>query len=120
MKAFHMTNDLDLDFDGRELVFTEGLHQLAQEAENSIGTRKGEWFLDEEEGMSYDALYHKPFNKNEFRTDMIESFSGMTQPINMLEAKFGQPNAFRSIGVEVKLRTVDGEILQLDDLEVGE
>lgn len=119
MKAFEMTDDGDIRFDGRDLVLVEGIHEIAQEMEMSFGTRKGEWFLDELEGANFDALYNKPFDENEFRTDLIESLSGATQQINVLNMNFGTVTPTRSISLVVEAQTEDGELIQLNQLEVG-
>lgn len=119
MKAFRLTDNGDLDFNGSEFVMIEDLHQLAQEAEFSFGTRKGEWFLDENEGMDFSALYQKPFDENEFRTDLIESLQGTTQQLDVMEANFGNVTPDRKISLDVKMETSDGRILNLENTEVG-
>lgn len=119
MRAFELSDKGDLIFNGTELVMTEGLHQIAQEMELSVGTAKGEWFLDEDEGMDYSSLYdQRPFNKDEFRNDAIESLDGTTQPLIVTELLIGKPIG-RSVKVELKAETEDGELIQINDLEVS-
>lgn len=118
MKSFAI-KDGDIIFDGTDIGIVENLQQLAQEADISVGVAKGEWFLDEESGTSHDALYKKPFNESEFKTDVIEGLSGCSQQLMLLDAEFSKPDSDRKIRVDLVIKTVDGEILNLDELEVG-
>lgn len=119
MKSLAIDDNGDLIFNGTDLEVVDGLEQLAQEAEMSVGVAKGEWFLDEDAGTSYDALYNRPFNESEFRNDVIEGLSGTTQELSLLSATFSKPTTDRKTRLDISLKTTDGEILNISDLEVG-
>lgn len=119
MKALKIAGN-DLDFSDYGLSLCDGLEQLAQEAKMSYGTVRGEWFLDEEAGMSLESIKTKPMNEVEFKNDAIVALEGTSQEIETESIEIKKDTITRKLNVEVKLKTVDGYILPITNMEVAE
>lgn len=119
MKAFRMIGN-DLDFSNYSLTLCEGLEQLAQEAKVSYGTVQGEWFLDEEAGMSLESIKVKPIDEVEFKNDALLALEGTSQEIETESIDLVRDTVTRKLTVQVTLKTVDGEILPITNVEVDE
>lgn len=117
MKALKIAGN-DLLFDNYTLQLCSELEQLAQEAKMSYGTVLGEWFLDEEIGMSLESIKTKPMNEVEFKNDALLALYGTSQEIETESIDLKQNTINRELTVEVKLKTVDGEILPITNMEV--
>lgn len=117
MKALKL-NGNDLDFSNYSLQLTDGLSQLAQEAHLSYSTVQGEWFLDEETGMSLDSIKVKPMNEIEFKNDAIAALEGTSQELETESIELSQDTINRKLRADVVLKTVDGEILPITRMEV--
>lgn len=117
MKAFSMDDD-DLEFNGKEFVVLHGIDQLAQEAEMSVTTIKGEWFLDEEIGFDMSSMKVKPFNPNEFRHDIIASLQGTSNVLSVTKLDLEPNYDTRKAYVTFEAITDEGELLQISRLGV--
>lgn len=117
MKAFSLDGD-DLEFNGKEFVVLHGIEQLAQEAELSVGTIKGEWFLDEEAGFDMSSITTKPFNANEFRTDLIASLEGTSSTLSVTKLDLDLNYQSRKAFVTFEAITDQNELLQIATLGV--
>lgn len=117
MKAFSMDGD-DLEFNGKEFVVLHGIDQLAQEAEMSVMTIKGEWFLDEEIGLDMSSIKTKPFNPNEFRHDIIACLQGTSNVLSVTKLDLETNYEDRKAYVTFEAITDQSELLQISRLGV--
>lgn len=58
MQSLKLVNG-DLVFEGGELLMIDGPDELAQSAQLTLGTNKGEWFLDPDLGIDFDVFNAK-------------------------------------------------------------
>lgn len=59
MKDFKLDASGDVVITRGEIAFVEGAELMRQSAQQVIGTNKGEWRFDEEEGIDFDAVLGK-------------------------------------------------------------
>ncbi|KRI55732.1 DUF2634 domain-containing protein, partial [Acinetobacter baumannii] len=67
--------DGDLVIENGNLIMVEGDEELAQSVAATLQTRKGEFFLEPEHGMSFRNMLGKVADQDETRDDIIEAIS---------------------------------------------
>lgn len=117
MKSLKLDESGDLVFQNGTFVLVEGDDELAQQIRSSYKMRKGEWFLDEEEGMERDPFFTKLFDEDEARDAIIESTSETSEPLEYEEITFTHM-ANRRLQVDVKVKKSDGETLEVEGVEL--
>lgn len=59
MKGFALTENGDLLIENGEIQMAHGTDLTMQTIKSTFGTKKGEWFLDWEQGIDYDSIFGK-------------------------------------------------------------
>ena len=59
MKGFALSDNNDLVIQNGELQLVEGTDLLRQTVQTVLNTNKGEWFLDEDEGINFRNILGK-------------------------------------------------------------
>lgn len=116
MKALKLDETGDFILENGEFVMIEGDEQLAQEAEISIGTKKGEWFLNLDEGMDRTPIIGKNFNENGARSSIIESLIGTSEPLAAESIVFAKVD--RTLLVDAEFKKEDGTRLSVEGVRL--
>jgi len=95
----------DLAFDGNDLAVLEGVEELAQCCRITIGTNRGEWFLNPDMGIDFNVFLGKQPNEDQMREELRQGL--LQEPrISTVDAIEIQPDraerkqtvAFRATG----------------------
>ena len=84
MKSLLLDKDGDFVINDNNFVMVEDEIELAQSLRLLYGTRKGEWFLDENAGLERENIFAKIFNEDAIRDDIIEA-SGQEERVSGIE-----------------------------------
>lgn len=104
MKAFAFDKNNDVIISDRQIQMVEGDEQLSQEYQITLSTNKGEWFLNEEEGVNMESLHGKHVNKDEARQDIIEASVDLSEEITIEEINFNQNTSTRRSDITIRAR----------------
>ncbi|OAH53073.1 hypothetical protein AWH48_11995 [Domibacillus aminovorans] len=111
--------DGDLVFENNEWIFVEGDEELAQSVEDVLQTRKGEFFLEAEHGISYDHLLGKRADQAEARDDIIEAISQENRIQSVTDVRIIDDKGKRNRSVSLALEKEDGTKIVLREVPVN-
>jgi phage baseplate assembly protein W len=107
----------DLVVKDGNLVMISGDEELIQSVQSTLRTRKGEFFLDPEYGLSYNNLLGKAISEEEARDDIIEALSkderiGAVKDISFLKEG-------RTLKVSLTIQKQDETELTIDEVDLN-
>lgn len=111
MKAFALDKNNDIIFANNELQLVTGNDQLAQEVKVSLTVAKGEWFLDETEGLNRYSIMRKNPNKDEVREDILEAISDTSEEVVVDSMTFSDIIDRKASVTMTMRKTEDDEII---------
>jgi phage baseplate assembly protein W len=111
----------DLVIENGELVMISDDEELVQSVQAILGTRKGEFFLDSEHGLSHENVLGKPANQDLARDDIIEALMQEERVASILAVNFDDDKAKRKRNVSLTIEKSNGSQLPIDggDFDVG-
>ncbi|UMZ35543.1 DUF2634 domain-containing protein [Priestia megaterium] len=111
----------DLVIENGELVMISGDEELVQSVQAILGTRKGEFFLDSEHGLSHENVMGKPANQDLARDDIIEALMQEERVASIPTVNFNDDKAKRKRNVSLTIEKDDGSQLPINggDFDVG-
>ena len=118
MKSLKLDESGDLVFENGSFVVIDGDDELAQQIRSSYKMRKGEWFLDEDEGMEREPFFTKLFNEDDARDAIIDSTSETSEPLEYEDIIFTKVENSRRLQVDVRVKKSDGETLVVEGVEL--
>jgi len=71
MKGFKLSNG-DVVIENNKIVMVDGNDLLRQTVESVLQTNKGEWFLNEDEGINFKAILKKAPDFDEIRGEILD------------------------------------------------
>ncbi|CAM4013007.1 DUF2634 domain-containing protein [Mesobacillus zeae] len=110
--------DGDLVFENGDWIFAEGNEELVQSVEAILQTSKGEFFLEEEHGLSHSNLVGKEANQEEVRDDIIEALSQEERIASVRDITFFDNKKIRHRTVNITLEKGDGSQLTLEEVSL--
>ncbi|MFP7414370.1 DUF2634 domain-containing protein [Priestia filamentosa] len=111
--------DGDLVIEDNNLIMVEDDEELAQSVKSVLQTRKGEFFLDEEHGMSFDNILGKVADQAATRDDIIEAVSQEERIRSVTDVSFSDNPKTRIREVKMTLEKEDGAELELEEVVIG-
>lgn len=73
----------DTGYNKKEVMMTEGSDLLRQTIERVISTNKGEWFLNKEEGIHFDATLGKQFVPDMLKSEIMLALKQVDENLMM-------------------------------------
>ncbi|RAS75251.1 DUF2634 domain-containing protein [Priestia endophytica] len=111
--------DGDLVIENNNLIMVEDDEELAQSVKSILQTRKGEFFLDTEHGMSFDNILGKVADQAATRDDIIEAVSQEERIRSVTDVSFSDDAKTRIREVGMTLEKEDGTELELEEVVIG-
>ncbi|MDE3837943.1 hypothetical protein C0966_00780 [Bacillus methanolicus] len=111
--------DGDLVVENGELVMIDGDEELAQSIRSILETRKGEFFLEPEHGLSYENLLGKNTNKEALRDDIIEAVSQEPRVESIPDIQIIDDRKARKRSVKLTIQKETGELVEIGEVELG-
>lgn len=106
MKGFYLDSNGDVAIKYGRIALIEGSDLIKQTIQQVLNTNKGEWWLNEDEGIDF----HKFVAKSPDADEMQAEISAALQLIDdsFVITEFSVERAGRSLTVHFKARSVDG------------
>ncbi|PFJ03223.1 DUF2634 domain-containing protein [Priestia megaterium] len=111
--------DRDLVIENNDLVLINDDEELIQSVQNTLLTRKGEFFLDPEEGVSHDNLLGKGTSNEEARDDIIEALSRDERIQAVSNITFIDNLETRVRQISLTIQKLDETELTIDEVELN-
>ena len=105
MKSFS-TYDGDVVV-GKTIEMVEGSELLRQKIERVIGTNKGEWSYDADEGIDFGVVFRKNPDENEIRATIEEALVHIDETLTI--AEFSMKMTGRTAEISFTVVNGDGE-----------
>jgi phage baseplate assembly protein W len=110
--------DIVIDENG-DIVMVEDDEELAQSVRSILETRKGEFFLEPNHGVSFDNLLGKQANQHEARDDIIEAVSQEARVAAVTEVVITDDRKTRKRSVNVTVQKEDGTQVEVGEVNIG-
>jgi phage baseplate assembly protein W len=107
----------DLVVENGNLIMISGDEELIQSVQSILRTRKGEFFLDPEYGLSYDNLLGKGASEAEIRDDIIEALSKDDRIGTVTNISFVKEG--RTLKISLTIQKQDETELTIDEVELN-
>ncbi|QSX19986.1 DUF2634 domain-containing protein [Priestia megaterium] len=107
----------DLVVENGNLIMISGDEELIQSVQSILRTRKGEFFLDPEYGLSYDNLLGKGASEAEIRDDIIEALSKDDRIGAVTNISFIKEG--RTLKISLTIQKQDETELTIDEVELN-
>ena len=104
----------DLAILNYDLALTQDGQITAQKVKQALTTFKGEWFLDESEGMPYiQEIFGKNPDLNRIKSLYIRAIQSVAEVTEILELDLTEDKQSRTLSVDMKLRDLGGNIVEV-------
>lgn len=110
--------DIVIDENG-DIVMVEGGEELAQSVRSILETRKGEFFLETDHGLSFDNILGKQLKKMEARDDIIEAVSQEPRVAAVTDVVFTDDRKARKRSVKITIQKEDGSQVEVGEVNIG-
>lgn len=117
MKSPKIVNG-DLVFENGDVVWVEGDEDLVQSTSINFKTRLGEFFLEEDAGLSRDNILGKNFDDDLIRDDIIEAAMKDERIASVEDIEITNNRVERKRIISFTITKEDGGTVQLEEVEV--
>lgn len=104
------TKDGDVVIKDGDICFTEGMDLIRQTVENVIGTNKGEWFLNADEGINFKNILTKNPNNDVIRNEIINGLRQIDKSFILVDYKSDFVN--RMLHIKFKAKNNNNETIK--------
>jgi hypothetical protein len=111
MKSFAL-KDGDIVIENGELVMVEEQEETVQSIQIGIGTHKGEWFLDLEEGINFLLMVDKTVSEAEKREEIYNTLMKQEQIKSVESIDFHFDRSTRALTVSFQATSTEGESIE--------
>lgn len=104
--------DGDIVIKNGDICFSEGMDLIRQTVESVIGTNKGEWFLNADEGINFKNILIKNPDNDIIRNELINGLRQIDESFILIDYKISFVNRTLYINFEAKNNndeTIKGE-----------
>lgn len=107
-------NKSDLVIIDYDLALTSDGEITVQKVKQALTTFKGEWFLDESQGMPYvQEIFGKSPNLNRIKSLYIRAIQSIPEVTEILELNLTEEKQSRTLNVDMKLRDLGGNVIEV-------
>lgn len=111
MKGFALDSNGDVIIENNRIKMIDGNELIRQKVQTVIGTNKGEWFLNIDEGIDFNNLLGKKKDDEIIRNEIIQGLQQVDSSfvLETFNCDFDRKN--RKLTVNFKAKNSDGEIV---------
>lgn len=104
----------DLAIINYDLALTKDGQITVQKVKQALTTFKGEWFLDESQGMPYiQEIFGKNPDLNRIKSLYIRAIQSVPEVTEILELDLTEDKPLRTLNVDIRLRDLGGNIVEV-------
>lgn len=112
--------DGDLEIQGNTIPLVSGKDAIAQDVLRRLAMFKGEWFRDTRIGVPYyESILVKNPSLPVVRTIYTEAILETPGVSSLSNLTVTFTDATRSLAISFEIRTIDGDVLDFDDVLIG-
>ncbi|HAU87426.1 MAG TPA: hypothetical protein DCW90_18665 [Lachnospiraceae bacterium] len=109
MNSFLLDKKGDLKKVNGDFQFISGKDEVVQQIKQILKTNKGEWFRNEDYGISYENLQQRHINEDLVKDVVRDGISQCSEDITIESIEIGYKKEYRLLYVEFKAYFSDGE-----------
>lgn len=110
MKGFMLDNNGDIVIN-KDIVFVNDLELLRQTIQTVIGTNKGEWWFNKNEGINFNNILIKNPNYDIIRAEIIDGLSQVDGNIELQKFSCLLDKNVRKLYINFSAKKQDGTII---------
>ncbi|KHD86379.1 hypothetical protein NG54_03445 [Heyndrickxia ginsengihumi] len=110
--------DGDIVIENGDVVMVEDDEELAQSLRIVLGTRKGEFALEPDHGLTFDNILGKQANEFEARDDIIEALSQDDRVSAVTGITFADDRTKRRRSISISVQKEDGTEIDVEGVDV--
>lgn len=85
MQGFKLDSNGDIMLENGKISIVSGTDLMAQTLKTVIGTNKGEWFMNDDEGIDFDSVIGKGITEDMQRAEIIDACGQVDQNLQLTE-----------------------------------
>lgn len=109
MNSFLLDKKGDLKKVNGDFQFISGKDEVVQQIKQILKTNKGEWFRNEDYGITYENLQQRHINEDLVKDVVCDGISQCSEDITIESIEIGYKKEYRLLYVEFKAYFSDGE-----------
>lgn len=109
MNSFLLDKKGDLKKVNGDFQFISGKDEVVQQIKQILKTNKGEWFRNEDYGITYENLQQRHINEDLVKDVVRDGISQCSEDITIESIEIGYKKEYRLLYVEFKAYFSDGE-----------
>lgn len=117
MKSFSLNENHDIDIKNNEIQLTEGSELVRQTAECTLNTKAGEWFLNDELGIDFNAILGKGIPDDEtVKNVVLEGLRQVDETFRIDDFETAYNSKTRKLTVNFTASTDSGRVITISDI----
>lgn len=110
MKGFAIDENGDIIIENNDIRLTNGDDLIRQNVEKLIGTNKGEWFLNKNEGINFKTILKKNPNMDIVRNEILTALQSIDNTFYFEE--FNYVTEERKLYIDFVAKNKDGQTVR--------
>lgn len=111
MIGFELDENGDVLIENNQIQMINGDELIPQTLKSVIGTNKGEWFLNEDEGITFENILGKFVDEDIIKSEIEEGLSQIDSTFSITEFSYEFNNDKRKLYVSFSAVNDDGTII---------
>lgn len=111
MIGFELDQNGDVLIKNNQIQMVNGNELIRQTARSIIGTNKGEWFLNEDEGITFENILGKFVDEDMIKSEIEEGLSQIDSSFSITEFSYEFDSVKRKLKVSFSAVNDDGTIV---------
>lgn len=117
MKSFSLNENHDIDIKNNKIQLAEGSELLRQTAECTLNTKIGEWFLNSDLGIDFDAILGKGIPDDEtIKNVILDGLQQVDETFRIDELETAYNSKTRKLTVNFTASTDSGRVITISDI----
>lgn len=117
MKSFSLNENHDIDIKNNEIQLTEGSELVRQTVECTLNTKAGEWFLNDELGIDFNAILGKGIPDDEtVKNVVLEGLRQVDETFRIDDFETAYNSKTRKLTVNFTASTDSGRVITISDI----
>lgn len=112
IKGFNLTDTGDVEIKNNKIVLLSGDELLRQTIEKVLNTNKGEWFGNEDEGITFQNILGKNIDEETIKNEILEGLLQIDSSFILSDFSMSLDENTRGLTVSFKATNEDGETIE--------
>lgn len=109
MKGFKIDNNGDVIIQNRQIEMTDGNDLIRQTIQTVLGTNKGEWDFNPDEGITFDYILTKNPDFDVIRNEIANGLTQVDDTLVLQDFKYDYNKNQRTLHIDFTARNSNGE-----------